>query len=141
MGIMKRVGVTMASLIGMGLLTMAPESPVEAAAPEPAVVAPAPEVPYAPQHGSYQNGCSWSPDSGFVSGVYYNFHNACDWHDLCYHYHWRSRLGCDDGFKARMRGWCANRYDSWYESYHKGVCYGVAETYYRAVRAFGGSFY
>ena len=98
-------------------------------------------MPYAPAHGSYQNGCTLSPDSGVVSGVYYNFHSACDWHDLCYHYHWYSRLGCDDGFKSRMRSWCANAYGSWYEAYHKGVCYGVAEAYYRAVRTFGGPFY
>lgn len=128
-GITKRIGVTLASLIGMGVLAVAPMSPAEAA--------PAP----APQHGSYQNGCSWSPDAAVVQGVYYNFHNACDWHDLCYHYHWYSRLGCDDRFHSKMRSWCASVYDRWYESYHKSVCYGVAYTYYRAVRTFGGSFY
>ena len=141
MGIIKRISVATASVIGLGVLAIAPDSPVQAAPAEVAVAAPAPAVPFAPQHGSYQNGCTLSPDSGFVSGVYYNFHSACDWHDLCYHYHWYSRAGCDDGFKSRMRSWCASRYGSWYEAYHKGVCYGVAETYYRAVRAFGGPFY
>jgi hypothetical protein len=128
MGIVKRISVALAPVIGIGMLAMGPVSPADAA--------PAP----APQHGSYQNGCTLSPDTGYWP-VYYNFHSACDWHDLCYHYHWRTRLGCDDGFKARMRSWCANRYDSWYETTLKLSCYGVAETYYRAVRTFGGPFY
>ena len=134
MGIKQRMGVLMASIVGVSVLAVAPVSVADAG--------PAP----APTHGAYQNGCTLSPDSGIVQGVYYNFHNACDWHDLCYHYKWygnssAGREACDNGFKSRMRGWCADRYGSWYEVFHKGVCYGVAETYYRVVRALGGGFF
>jgi len=134
MGIKKRVGVAVASVLGAATCVVGPVAQAEAA--------PAP----APTHGAYQNGCTLSPDSGVVSGVYFNFHNSCDWHDLCYHYKYygnssAGRASCDSGFKSRMRSWCADRYGSWYEVAHKGVCYGVAETYYRAVRTFGGAFF
>lgn len=103
--------------------------------PAPADAAPA--APEAPAHGDYQNGCSFSPDSGYAP-AYFNFHNACDWHDLCYHYHWYSRAGCDDGFHSRMRSWCANYHTNLAARYD---CYAVAGTYYSAVRAFGWMFY
>ena len=134
MGIKKRVGVTVASLVGAVVCVTGPVAPVEAASTP------------APTHGPNQNGCTLSPDSGVVSGVYFNFHSSCDWHDLCYHHKYygdssAGRASCDSGFKSRMRGWCAGTYGSWYEVAHKGVCYGVAETYYQAVRAFGGPFF
>ncbi len=94
-------------------------------------------------HGTYQNGCSTSPDSGYAP-MYFNFHNSCDWHDLCYHYHYYGggydgRLACDEGFKTRMRSWCANQYPQWYAYAAKLNCYALAQTYYAAVRTFGGS--
>ena len=134
MGIIKRIGVAAASVLGVGVLALAPVAPTHAAA------APA------PQHGDFQNGCTLSPDSGWYTGVYYNFHNACDWHDLCYHYHWYGdgyygRLACDDGFRSRMRSWCYNRYDAWYEYPLRLNCYTVAQIYYDAVRSAGWAFF
>ena len=97
----------------------------------------------APEHGANTNGCTLSPDSGYAP-MYFNFHNACDWHDLCYHHKWygnssAGRLACDDGFRSRMRSWCANQYASWNPARYS--CYGLADVYYRAVRTFGGSFF
>ena len=132
MRIGKRIGVALASAVfGVAALIAGP-TPEEAEA--------APAAPAAPTHGSYQNGCTLSPDSGYAP-VYFNFHNACDWHDLCYHYHWRTRKGCDDGFHARMRTWCYNRYDAWWQVPARYDCYGVAATYYSAVRTFGWAFW
>ena len=34
-------------------------------------------------HRPGTNGCTLSPDSGYAP-VYYNFHDACDAHDICY---------------------------------------------------------
>lgn len=106
-------------------------------------------VVVAPMHGSYQNGCTLSPDSAIFPGTppaYYNFHNACDWHDLCYHYKYygnssSGRLACDNGFLSRMRSWCASYYGSWWEAPFRNTCYSAAATYYSAVRAFGGRFF
>ncbi len=94
-------------------------------------------------HGANQNGCSSSPDSGYAP-MYFNFHASCDWHDLCYHNHpygggTAGRKACDDGFKSRMRSWCATQYPGTWKAPARYDCYALAETYYRAVRAFGGS--
>lgn len=94
-------------------------------------------------HDSTSNGCSNSPDSSYFP-VYYNFHGACDRHDYCYHYHYYGdgyygRLGCDSEFLGNMRNSCYNRYPHWYQVGTRYTCYGVASTYYTAVRAFGGS--
>ena len=133
MSIVKRVAAAAIPTVASAVLALSPvTSSVEAA---PAAT---------PQHGAYQNGCTLSPDSGIVGGVYFNFHNACDWHDLCYHYKYygnssAGRKSCDDGFRSRMRSWCANRYSSW--NPQRYGCYGIGETYYRAVRTFGGAFF
>jgi hypothetical protein len=76
--------------------------------------------------------------------VYYNFHSACDSHDYCYRYHYygggdAGRKACDDRFRTNMRNWCYNRYSAWYQVTTRYECYGVAQTYYQAVRWFGGS--
>ncbi len=97
-------------------------------------------------HDAYSNGCSYSPDSGYVSGVYFNFHSACDRHDHCYHYHYYGggyygRLACDHRFLSDMRSWCYNHYSHWYQVGPRYVCYGLAQTYYTAVRTFGGAFF
>jgi hypothetical protein len=125
MRIGRRLGIALATAtFGVLMLFVAPATEAEA-------------TPAAPTHGSYQNGCTLSPDSGYAP-VYFNFHNACDWHDLCYHYHWYSRKGCDDGFHSRMRSWCASYHSNWAARYN---CYAVAGTYYSAVRAAGWAFY
>jgi len=96
-------------------------------------------------HDAYSNGCSYSPDSSYVP-VYYNFHGACDRHDYCYHFHYygegySGRLGCDNEFRNNMRAWCLNHYSSWWAVPARYTCYGVAQTYYEAVRAAGWAFF
>jgi hypothetical protein len=96
-------------------------------------------------HGSGTNGCTLSPDVGYVP-VYYDFHAACDAHDLCYinKPHGDTSAGrraCDDRFRADMKGWCNHYYDAWWESPARVGCRGVADTYYAAVRTFGGPFF
>lgn len=93
-------------------------------------------------HGSYQNGCTFSPDSG----RYFNFHNACDRHDLCYRYKYygnssAGRKSCDIRFLNDMRASCVSRYPSNWSLYQRGRCYTTAQTYYGAVRAVGWKFF
>ncbi|CAN5626982.1 hypothetical protein BH24ACT5_BH24ACT5_19440 [soil metagenome] len=94
-------------------------------------------------HGGGTNGCTLSPDVSYVP-VYYNFHNSCDAHDLCYIYKpygnsSAGRKACDDQFYYNMRSWCRGYYSSWNPARY--TCYGVAYTYYSAVRTFGGAFF
>lgn len=91
-------------------------------------------------HGSYQNGCTGVPDSG----PYFNFHGACDRHDLCYHYKYYGggyygRLNCDKRFLSDMQASCRARYS--YGTFSRSTCYGVAQTYYYGVRAAGWAFF
>ena len=96
-------------------------------------------------HEPGTNGCSFSPDVGYVP-VYYDFHRSCDRHDLCYlnkPYGDSSagRKACDDGFRADMKAWCNGYYTAWYQAPARAACRGVADTYYTAVRTFGGIFF
>lgn len=96
-------------------------------------------------HEPGTNGCTLSPDESYVP-VYYNFHRSCDRHDLCYinkPYGNTSagRYQCDLDFRASMRGWCAGYYSRWWQAPLRSTCYGVADTYYTAVRTFGGAFF
>lgn len=89
------------------------------------------------------NGCTLSPDSSYFP-VYYNFHDTCDRHDVCYDTKpfgdsTAGRKACDDRFRADMKSWCNNRYGS--TSPARYACRGVADTYYGAVRTFGGAFF
>jgi hypothetical protein len=93
----------------------------------------------APTHG---DACTASPDSG----PFFNFHDSCHWHDWCYAVHpygggYYGRLDCDNGFLSRMRSSCYNRYPSWWQVPARGVCYGIANDYYLAVRAAGWAFF
>jgi hypothetical protein len=96
-------------------------------------------------HEPGTNGCTLAPDVGYVP-VYYDFHRSCDLHDLCYLNkpygdNDAGRKACDDEFRANMRGWCAAYYSRWWQAPARVACYGVAETYYTAVRTFGGPFF
>ena len=96
-------------------------------------------------HDPGTNGCTLAPDSGNVP-VYYNFHRACDRHDLCYGHKpygdtSAGRKACDDAFRVRMYGWCNGYYDAWWQSPARVACRGVANVYYTAVRTFGGPFF
>jgi Prokaryotic phospholipase A2 len=96
-------------------------------------------------HEPGTNGCTLAPDSGYLP-VYFNFHRACDRHDLCYAHKpygdtSAGRKACDDAFRVRMYHWCSGRYDAWWQSPARVACRGVADVYYTAVRAFGGAFF
>jgi hypothetical protein len=96
-------------------------------------------------HEPGTNGCTLSPDVGYVP-VYYNFHRSCDRHDLCYMNkpYGDSEAGrkmCDDAFRAHMKGWCNGYYDAWWQAPARVACRGVADVYYTAVRTFGGPFF
>jgi len=96
-------------------------------------------------HEPGTNGCTLAPDSSYVP-VYYDFHAACDQHDLCYinKPHGDTSAGrrvCDDEFRANMKAWCNGYYWRWYQAPARSACRGVADTYYTAVRTFGGAFF
>ncbi len=104
------------------------------------------EAPAALLHGD-ACGPTWAaavPDSGYAP-FYFNFHDACHFHDDCYGSapygrHEVGRAKCDNGFLSRMNGWCNDRYSWWHPG--RGNCRNVALTYYAAVRAGGAvSFY
>ena len=40
-----------------------------------------------------------------------------------------------------MKVWCNSYYSAWYAAPARSVCRGVADTYYAAVRTFGGPFF
>ena len=106
-----------------------------------AVVAPA----VVEAHEAGTNGCSFSPDVGYVP-VYYDFHRSCDRHDLCYvakpfGASSAGRAACDDAFRADMKAWCNGYYNAWYAAPARALCRGVADTYYAAVRTFGAAFF
>lgn len=105
-------------------------------------------------HGANQNGCTFSPDSSWYSGYIqpflpliwgYNFHNACDQHDLCYarpHRYGDSEAGrqrCDDEFYWAMRRSCDASYGSW--DPRRYTCANTASVYYGAVRVAGWWWY
>jgi hypothetical protein len=100
-----------------------------------------PETGFGPD-GFRSNGCSWSPDRSWYP-VYYDFYNACWWHDHCYHYHpfggdSRGRKACDDRFLRHMDNWCDCQYHRWWQRATRYVCHRVADIYYGAVRRWGG---
>ena len=96
-------------------------------------------------HEPGTNGCTLSPDVGYVP-VYYDFHAACDAHDLCYITKPKGdtsagRKWCDDEFRGDMKAWCNGYYSAWWAAPARVACRGVADVYYNAVRAFGGPFF
>lgn len=82
-----------------------------------------------------QNGCSFTPDRWGSA----NFKPICDRHDICYSPSSRiNRIDCDKRFRAGLIAECVRAYGSGVRS---GACKGVAEAYYRGVRAAGSRFY
>lgn len=73
-------------------------------------------TPTASGHGPGTNGCTGVPDSGLT----FNFHAACDRHDLCYDQLWygngrTGRLGCDNLWSREMKDSCRARYPNRYD--------------------------
>lgn len=81
------------------------------------------------------DGCTLSPDSFGAA----NFKPACDHHDICYSAtSTTDRLSCDGLFRTELFQACAAAYPA---GGMRTTCYGVAETYYGAVRTFGWYYY
>ncbi|GGC98144.1 hypothetical protein GCM10011512_26360 [Tersicoccus solisilvae] len=75
---------------------------------------------------------AWVPDGWGRA----DFRSACGKHDDCYSAaSTTGRLACDQAFHTRLRTSCAAAYGSW--DPRRYTCYGVAWTYYEAVREFG----
>jgi hypothetical protein len=89
------------------------------------------------------NGCTivpdWNSPLEAAVGDFWNFHNACNQHDLCYRDRWYQgaaadpRAACDLMFYNAMARSCP-----WF---NWARCTARAEVYYRGVRLFGGWFY
>lgn len=82
------------------------------------------------------DGCSYSPDEPFG----YNFLDSCKRHDFGYRNYKAqgrftdsNRLRIDNNFKSDLYNECAK-----YSGISSGLCKGTADTYYAAVREFGG---
>ena len=79
------------------------------------------------------------PDSSY----FFDFHEVCDVHDLCYIERPygssdEARAQCDDEFYDDMVAACQDQWPRRRHVFQRGVCYGVAFTYYVGVRLFGG---
>ena len=82
------------------------------------------------------NGCSYSPDRWFKA----NFKPTCDNHDRCYASNSsKDRLTCDQTFHSGLNRACYVAYSR--TTVRLNTCYGVAATYYAAVRNFGSGSY
>lgn len=104
--------------------------------------------PAASAHGPGQNGCTGVPDSG----RYFDFHRACDRHDLCYDQlwfgkgrkvlgtGWTGRLACDDLWRREMSASCDRRYPRSGDT-RRRRCGQVIGEYYAGVRLFGAPFF
>lgn len=93
-------------------------------------------------HEPGTNGCNKIPDQTPL----YDFHDVCDWHDLCYGNHYfgegeAGRQGCDDTWQHMMFGWCSNRWAEWYQVTVRSDCYNAAEVFYGAVRLKGAPYF
>lgn len=105
-------------------------------------------APAASAHGPGQNGCTLVPDSG----RYFDFHAACDRHDLCYDQlwfgkgrwiigtGWTGRLACDDLWRREMSASCDRRYPRSGDT-RRRRCGQVIGEYYAGVRLFGGPWF
>lgn len=102
-------------------------------------------------HGVGSNGCTGSPDSSPVP-VRYDFHAACDRHDVCYdalwfgkgvydllNGGWTGRLACDDLFLREMRSSCRAIHGS--NEPARRRCESVARAYYTVVRLVAGPWF
>lgn len=80
--------------------------------------------------------CTYSPDRWRNA----NFKAACAAHDACYSSTSRTnRADCDSNLRRNLRSACSFAYAP--NTSNRSRCYGVAQTYYLAVRSFGQSHY
>jgi hypothetical protein len=77
--------------------------------------------------------CTSSPDQFPAPGDNADFRGSCARHDLCYQYHQRSQLGCDNQFGSHLQQECTYQYGSL--DPRRGACQNTASVYYAAVVA------
>ena len=75
--------------------------------------------------------CSYSPDEFPAPGTNANFRGPCAKHDMCYQYHQKSQVGCDNQLLTHLIQECNYTY-SWYDP-RRSACGATAETYYAVV--------
>jgi len=119
-----------AALVALALAPALDAEPASASTTRGAVATPANVT----SHPWSTDGCSNAPDTGPV----WDFRHPCVHHDGCYRGHWASRRTCDDWFHRDLRATCRVLHHS---AWGRWPCYGVAASFYAAVRAFGGSAY
>lgn len=69
------------------------------------------------------------------------FRVACDEHDACYDTYGRSKQGCDNAFRTRMRDICKSDHNTILGSFLREACIRRAEAFYTAVLKGGGTAY
>lgn len=75
--------------------------------------------------------CSYSPDEFPAPGVNANFRGPCARHDMCYQYHQKSQLGCDNQLGSHLVQECTYTY-AWYDP-RRAACVNTAWVYWAAV--------
>jgi hypothetical protein len=107
----------------------------------PSIVTPS-KAPQAEAHGNGTNGCSVPGPQGWADrGFGYDFHNACDRHDICYinRPHGVNEWGrsvCDLIFRLDMTEECRRR-----SGREATNCYAIRDQFYNSVRVFGLPFF
>lgn len=77
--------------------------------------------------------CSYSPDEFPAPGTNANFRGPCARHDMCYQYHQKSQLGCDNQLGTQLAQECTYTY-AWYDP-RRAACVTTAGVYWAAVVA------
>jgi hypothetical protein len=75
--------------------------------------------------------CSYSPDEFPAPGTNANFRGPCAKHDMCYQYHQKSQVGCDNQLLTHLDQECNYTY-AWYDPRFTG-CVNTAQAYYTVV--------
>jgi hypothetical protein len=75
--------------------------------------------------------CSYSPDEFPAPGANANFRGACARHDMCYQYHQKSQLSCDNTLGTQLDQECTYQYGSL--DPRRGACRTTADVYWAAV--------
>jgi hypothetical protein len=75
--------------------------------------------------------CSYSPDEFPAPGTNANFRGACARHDMCYQYHQKSQLGCDNQLGSQLTQECTYTYGTF--DPRRGACKKTAAVYWAVV--------
>jgi hypothetical protein len=69
----------------------------------------------------------------------FNFTSSCTAHDRCYEYCGVPKSYCDSVFRNNMKNWCKNRFSEL--DPRRPACRTMAQTYWQAVKDYGGRAY